>query len=267
LIQQSYYGANTLTRYDGSVSDPDYELGYYENGKWGYNPVRGGDKAGNPSRIVDIVVGESSLYIKGQPMDWGHDGSITPSYMENVYTLDDELICVDNRFVDFSGWTHQSVHQELPAFYTISYFDNFTYYGGSKPWTDDTLSSRNDLKYWSGEYHLDCEFRMRESNTETWCAWTNTSSKYGIGLYVPKIDVFLAGRNSPATKSKDNMHSSTSYVTALNQILIESYSPVEYSYLLTTGKITDIRETFKENKDFATNETLLKNRFNYRIPD
>jgi hypothetical protein len=84
---------------------------------------------------------------------------------------------------------------------------------------------------------------------------------------VPKIDVFLAGRNSPATKSKDNMHSSTSYVTALNQILIESYSPVEYSYLLTTGKITDIRETFKENKDFATNETLLKNRFNYRIPD
>ena len=35
----------------------------------------------------------------------------------------------------------------------------------------------------------------------------------------------------------------------------------------TRGIGLEIAKTFKENKDFATNETLLKNRFNYRIPD
>lgn len=259
LIQQSYYGT------DGTSGD-GYKTGYYNSTVWPYNPVQGGDKGNNASRILDIVVGKESVYIKGQPMDWGHENSVTPSYMENVYILDSNLIRVDNRFVDFSGYTHRSVHQELPAFYTVSYLDNFTYYAGSKPWTNDTLTSRNDLKFWGGEYHNDCEFRMRQSNTETWCAWTNSTTTYGIGLYVPKIDVFLAGRSGTGM-TKDPSAAATNYVAPLNQLLLVSYTPLEYSYLMTTGRLEYIRETFKENKDFATNDSLLINRKNYRIPD
>jgi hypothetical protein len=157
LVQQSYYGANS--------SSDNYQMGYFNNSSWPYNPVQGGDKANNPSRIIDVVVGTYSVYIKAQPMDWGHDGKITPSYMENVYILDDEFVRVDNRFVDFSSMNHRYVHQELPAFYTVSYLDNFTYYAGTKPWTNDKLTSRNDLKFWGGEYHNDCEFRIKQSNT------------------------------------------------------------------------------------------------------
>lgn len=258
LVQQSYYGANS--------SSDNYQMGYFNNSSWPYNPVQGGDKANNPSRIIDVVVGTYSVYIKAQPMDWGHDGKITPSYMENVYILDDEFVRVDNRFVDFSSMNHRYVHQELPAFYTVSYLDNFTYYAGTKPWTNDKLTSRNDLKFWGGEYHNDCEFRIKQSNTETWCAWTNTNSGYGIGLYVPKIDVFLAGR-SGYNGTKDANASPTNYVAPLNQMLMVSYHPIEYSYLITTGSLTDIRATFKENKSFASNSSLRDYYKNYRIPD
>ncbi len=259
LVQQSYYGTNG--------TKDDYVMGYFNNSDWPYNPVQGGDKANNPSRIVDVVVSKTSIYIKAQPMDWGHNGSITPSYMENVYTLEDHLVRVDNRFVDFSGWTHRYVDQELPAFYTVSYLDNFTYYGGSKSWTDDTLTSRNDLPFWGGEYHNDCLFYMRESNTETWCAWTNSNSGYGIGLYVPNIDVFLAGRSNGTTITKDPYAAPTCYVAPLNQMLMVSYEPIEYSYLMTTGALENIRKAFKNNKDFATNDSLHKNYKSCRIPD
>ncbi len=259
LIQQSYYGAD-------SNSDPSYVNGYFNKSEWPYNPVQGGDKMNNPSRIIDIVVGESSLYIKAQPMDWGQEGKITPSYMENVYILQDGLIRVDNRFVDFSGMKHRSVHQELPAFYTVSYLDTFSYYAGSKPWTDDTLTSHFNLPFWGGQYHNDCEFKMKQSNTETWCAWINRNSTYGIGLYVPNIDVFLAGRSS-YNGSKDPNNAGTAYVAPLNQMLLVSYRPVEYSYLMTTGKLDDIRKIFKENKDFETNESMREFCENYRLPD
>jgi hypothetical protein len=240
--------------------------GNYNGTKWPYNPVQGGDVHGNPSRIIDVVVGERSLYIKAQPQDWGHDGDLTISYMENLYVLEDDHIRVDNRFVDFSGWNHRYASQELPAFYTLSYFGDFTYYGGSKPWTDDTLSSRNDLKYWSGEYHLDCEFRMRESNTETWCAWTSSVKNYGIGLYVPGVDLFLAGRFG-YNGSTSAQAGSTNYVAPLVMKKLVSYKPIEYSYLISTGSVEQIRATFAKYKDFASNSSLHVDAQSMRVAD
>ena len=46
-----------------------------------------------------------------------------------------------------------------------------------------------------------------------------------------------------------------------------SYEPIEYSYLITTGSLATIRETFRENKDFATNESLHKNYISQRVAD
>ncbi len=44
LIQQSYYG----------IDKAHYPLGNWSGSSWGYNPVQGGDKVNNPSRIVDF---------------------------------------------------------------------------------------------------------------------------------------------------------------------------------------------------------------------
>ncbi len=258
LVQQSYYG---------TYSNGDYVEGDYNGVRWPYNPVQGGDVHGNPSRIIDIVVGENSLYVKAQPQDWGHNGDLTISYMENTYILEENYVRVDNRFVDFSGWEHRYASQELPAFYTLSYFGDFTYYGGSKSWEDQALTTKKNLQFWGDpQYNSDCTFRMRNSNTETWCAWTNSMTNYGIGLYVPNVDTLLAGRHA-YNGSKDSLNGATNYVAPLCTLKIVSFEAIEYSYMMTTGSLEQIRETFKVNKDFATNESLHKNYLSDRIED
>lgn len=258
LVQQSYYG---------TYSNDEYVEGDYNGTPWPYNPVQGGDVHGNASRIIDIVVGEHSLYIKAQPQDWGHDGKLTISYMENIYVLEENYVRVDNRFVDFSGWVHRYASQELPAFYTLSYFGEFSCYTGSKPWQDQPLTTAKNLNFWGeAEYHDDCTFRMRFSNTETWCAWTNGTRNYGIGLYTPNVDTFLAGRHA-YDGSKKAEDGATNYVAPLCTLKLVSFEPIEYSYLMTTGSLEQIRSTFKANKDFATNESLHKNYISDRIED
>ena len=258
LIQQSYYGV---------MENSEYKPGFYNGSKWCYNPVQGGDVKGNHSRIVDIVVRDCSVYVKSQPMDWSKDGEITPSYMENTYTLYGDRVQVDNRFTDFSGWTHRMTSQEVPAFYTVSYLSTFSFYNGTKPWTGDTMSYRDDLNFWGDStWHGDCTFRLRASNTETWCAWTNPKEDFGIGLFVPNVDSFLAGRHA-FNNSKESTNGATNYVAPVNFILIKSFESLEYSYLITTGSLADIRSTFTDHKDFASNSTLDKNGQDYRIPD
>lgn len=258
LIQQSYYGV---------MENDEYKPGFYNGSKWCYNPVQGGDVAQNHSRIIDIVVTEYSVYVKSQPMDWSKDGEITPSYMENTYTLYSDRVQVDNRFTDFSNWTHRMTSQEVPAFYTLSYLSTFSFYNGTKPWTNDTLSYRDDLNFWGDStWHGDCTFRLRASNTETWCAWSNTKDDFGIGLYVPNVDSFLAGRHA-FNNSKESTNGATNYVAPVNFILLKSFESLEYSYLITTGSLADIRATFTEHKDFATNATLDKNGQDHRVPD
>ena len=258
LIQQSYYGVQ---------ENAEYKPGYYNGSKWAYNPVQGGDVHQNHSRIIDIVVSNGSVYVKSQPQDWSKDNAITPSYMENTYTVYEDHIQVDNRFVDFSGWTHRYAHQELPAFYTVSYLSRFTLYNGTKPWTGDTLSYRDDLGFWGDStYYNDCTFLIKNSNTETWCAWTNPGDDFGIGLYVPNVDSLLAGRHA-FNNSKESKNGACNYVAPVNTIMLTSFEALEYSYLIATGSVEEIRATFTAHKDFATNESLHKNYQSRRIAD
>ena len=258
LVQQSYYGTS---------GNSEYSPGEFNGSRWSYNPVQGGDKYGNASRLIDIIVKDDSVYIKAQPQDWSLNGKITPSYMENTYTVTDSVIRVDNRFTDYSGWTHPYSHQELPAFYTVSYLNRFTYYGGSKPWTDAELSYRDDLQFWGdARYAEDCRFYVKKGNTETWCSWTAADTGFGVGLYVPNIDMFYAGKYS-YNGSKSPSNGATNYVAPLNTLKMVSFDPIEYSYLITTGTVEQIRSTFKQNKDFASNESLHKNYISMRVDE
>ncbi len=255
LIQQSFYGVQ---------ENDEYTPGISFDTKWRYNPVQGGDQYNNPSRLIDLVITESSVYIKSQPQDWSLDNQLTPSYMENTYTLDGDCVKVDNRFTDYSGWEHPFAGQELPAFYTVSYLDTFVWYGGESSWTGDTLSSRNNLPFW-GDYAGECTFVLREKNTETWCAWVNGSDDYGLGVYVPNVDQFKAGRYL-YDGSKSDVAESTGYVAPVNIIKMVSFEAIEYSYLLTAGSTAAIRQTFTDRKDFTDNASLHKNYQSTRLP-
>jgi hypothetical protein len=161
LVQQSYYGTDQAP----------YVPGNFNNTLWGYNPVQGGDQYGNRSKIVDYAVSETQIYIKSRPMDWSKNGELTPSYMENRYTIEDGVLRVENRFVDFSGMTHTARHQEMPAVYVISALDTFQFYNGTSPWTNGALTQKSNLPFWGGD-NPECYFTLNAANTETWCAWT-----------------------------------------------------------------------------------------------
>lgn len=254
LIQQSYYGTQT-------AGDNGYELGEFHDNAWGYNPVQGGNKYNEPSRLIDIQVYGLSIYVKAQPRDWAkHD--LTSSYMENVYTLYSNRVQVDNRFIDFSGFQHNPWRaQELPAFYTIGYLNTFVYYNGKAPWTGDTLKSDNTLGFWTED--LNATKRLLAGNTETWCAWINGDSDYGIGLYTPNLRAHFAGRlNYDITPDEvDSTAQACSYVAAIQNLKLASYHALEYSYLITTGSTQEIRDLFTEHKDFADNADLTSDVF------
>ena len=255
LIQQSFYGVQ---------ENDEYKPGISFDSKWVYNPVQGGDQYNTPSRLIDLVITENSLYTKSQPQDWSLDNALTPSYYENTYTLDGDCVKVDNRFTDYSGWEHPFSGQELPAFYTVSYLDTFVWYNGEDSWTGDTLSSKNNLPFW-GDHAGECTFVLREKNTETWCAWINGGDDYGLGVYVPNIDQHKAGRYL-FDGSKSDMAESTGYVAPVNILKLVSFDPIEYSYLLTAGNIATIRETFTARKDFTDNADLRVNYQSSRLP-
>ena len=255
LIQQSFYGVQQNDEYTPGVS---FDI------TWRYNPVQGGDQFNNPSRLIDVVITENSIYIKSQAQDWALDNQLTPSYYENTYTLCDDRVQVDNRFTDYSGWEHPFSGQELPAFYTVSYLDTFVWYNGEDAWKGDTLSSRGDLPFW-GDHSGECTFILREKNTETWCAWISSADDYGLGVYAPNIDQLKAGRYE-YDGSKSDVADSTGYVAPVNLMKIVAFEAVEYSYLLTAGSTADIRKTFTEHKDFTDNANLHKNYQSTRLP-
>ena len=240
LVQQSYYGTNK----------PPFVCGEFMGSVWSYNPVQGGDRTNAKSKLVDLKIENDRVYVKCRPLDWGHEAWFTPSYMENTYILDRDMIRVDNKFTDFSGWEHPMAGQEVPAFYTVSYLGNFWFYNGNKPWQEDELSVRRDLFFWPEDWSKHT-FPLTKENTETWCAWTDDND-WGIGLYVPDIDGYIGGRHQ-YDGSKDPFSSSTNYVAPIKKVPIQTLIPIEYSYLIYTGQLSDIRQKFNENKDFCKN--------------
>lgn len=247
LVQQSYYGTNSAP----------YEPGYYQGTAWRYNPVQGGDLNNNPSRIVNIETYDNAIYVKTRPMDWAKNGSATPSYMENLYIIFDNFVKVENRFVDFSGYTHTVAAQELPAFYTISALDTFSMYSGSSPWTGGAYTSYSNLGAWyDTAYHNQQDYTVTSGN-ENWFAW-HDSTGFGIALYVPGVTNVLAGRHAydSSNPSCDPLANATNYFAPIRNLTLVSGKPLSYSYLIAAGNVATVRETFKNNRGLIDNSTL-----------
>ena len=185
-------------------------------------------------------------------MDWGQSNRITPSYMENVYTVTDSYVKVYNKFVDFSGYTHVDVRQELPAFYTISALKDFYFYNGSSPWTGGALTKKENLPFW-GTYPEQTTFTP--SNPEYWSAWCDGTG-YGIGLYVPGVAKLRAGRHQYNGSASPNADA-TNYVSPQRNMTLICGKPIVYSYLITAGNLNTIRSIFQQNRTIISNSALV----------
>lgn len=235
LVQQSYYGAQL---------SPEYEKGEFMGNAWDYNPVQGGNQFNENSKIVDIRCDESSIYIKCQPLDWAKSKEhITPSYMEATYGIEGNKVRVSCRFTDFSGYKSLPRDQEIPAFYCIEPFNRFVYYGGSNPWSDEALTIEPELIFWP-----DAGYPNFTSH-ENWAGFIGEfDDSFGIGVYVPNETRFLSGvfAREQTTNHDPSVDGTTSYIAVVRVNLLESYSPFEYDYYLTTVSSDEIRNNFKE---------------------
>ena len=232
LVQQSYYG--TL----------DYDHGVYMENDWRYNPVQGGNQFNDHSKIVDLKITDNEIYIKCRPLDWAKEKEfITPSYMEAWYTIENGTVHTTCRFIDFSGYPEAESTQEIPAFYCIAPLENFVYYAGNKPWTDDKLSYEKDLIFWpdAGYPHF--------YSKENWAAFTGEfDDSFGIGIYVPGEEEFLTGiyERGNTTNEDPSKDGPTSYIAITKTRTFKSFEPFSYEYYLATGDAQEIRSSFKE---------------------
>ena len=97
-----------------------------------------------------------------------------------------------------------------------------------------------DLDFWGGQP----SFVLQNGSDETWCAWTD-NSLYGIGLYTPVATKLLAGRFM-YDGSKDSYANSTNYVAPLADFKLNFDESYTYTYYLTAGSVTEIRNTFQD---------------------
>lgn len=235
LVQQSYYG---------SFYGQGYEKGEFMGNIWDYNPVQGGNQFNENSKIVDIRYDENSIYIKCQPLDWAKSKDcITPSYMEANYVIENNVVRVSCRFTDFSGYVTNVRDQEIPAFYCIEPFNRYVYYGGDKPWTNDTLTIEPELIFWPDAGY------PKFNSLENWSAFIGEfDDSFGIGVYVTGETEFLSGvfGRETTTNSDPSVDGPTSYIAVIRKMALESYTPFEYNYYLTTGNKDEIRASFQE---------------------
>ena len=231
LVQQSYYGT------------ADYDYGVFMDNNWRYNPVQGGNQFNDASKIVDLRIDETSVYVKCRPLDWAKEKEfITPSYMEATYTFEGGLVHANCRFVDFSGYPSATASQEIPAFYCIEPLNSFTYYAGDKPWSGEALTTEPELIFWP-----DANYPKFYSQ-EHWSAFTGEfEDSFGIGLYVPNETEFLAGvyQRGETDEEDPSKDDATSYIAVVKDREFKSFDPFSYDFYLATGTADEIREDFK----------------------
>ena len=248
LVQQSYYGSSV----------PPYECAQYIGMAWPYNPVQGGDYTGTSSQIIDFDFSDTRLYIKARALDWAKVESVTPSYMENVYTIENGVVKVENTFTDWSEYTHSSYRdQELPAFYGIISLGTLVTYRGSNPFTGEDLSYYPALGNWVGTNRA-----QWNDVTENWVAWVNDDD-FGVGLYTPDVYSILTGKvGSDIYDGAISKAGGTTYTAMISRMRLRNYIPLNYTYYLAVGaeietvRIIECKQRFAQAR--KSEKTALK---------
>lgn len=199
-FQQSFYAA-----IGGSESATNGQNGYTRkmcwtggDGRyWPYNPVQGGDCHVNISQIVDYRRTKNTIYVKCKPLDWADNNYVTDSYLENWYSIENDVVVVKNNFVDFAGFTDMEtcgkVQLELPAAYIVQPFNKYVTYQGETPWINDEtgLIYKPNLGSWAKSADIVLK------HPEDWFAWVNNDD-FGVGVYIPDVSFYASGRASPS---------------------------------------------------------------------
>lgn len=240
-IQQSYYAGERINRQSEGQS-PNWS-------PWQWNPIQAGDYAKNRARITKWAATDTSTYVACIPMLWDMNNKEAEALLEQWTTLEGNYVHVKNRLTcrrspnDPYG-AAQNNDQEIPAVYPIAALNRLFTYTGDKPFTGDNITELEVI-----------EIKLNEEGsfwgkypkvTEKWMAFVD-SKNWGLGVYSPAAERFLAGRfeNNP---QGDDMSSATSYIAPLKTSKLDRNSVFEYDYYLLVGDLNNIRnEIYKIN--------------------
>ena len=232
LIQQSYYMGQ----------DREMPNQHRSWRPWPINPIQGGDVYNNPARVIESEHSRTMAYVKTAPKLWDLRNVEPPMTMEQWVLLDGYAVRVLVRFTAGPGaWERVPRHQEMPAVYIISWFDELHTYLGSRPWTNarTTKITRKPLpndpafpwNHWpSKEY---------PGQTENWAAIINSGNQLGVGVIFPDAELFVGGLHGRVGQMSNS--ASTMYVAPLRTMDIRPGQVVEYQYELMIGSLADIR--------------------------
>lgn len=296
-IQQSYYSVPTNQQdWDGST----FSLGTYGDvTDWPYNPVQAGDSQNNQSQIVDYRVIDTDgdkqsdvIYVKTRAMDWSYaethndsKGRTTESYMEAWYRINDALVYVDNRFIDWSGYDYsvEDKTQEFPAVYLGQGLNTLVSDKAGETQKDTNLGFWEDANAY------------KNTTTQTdWYAFVNSEADdaFGVGIYIPNIEQTVAGRvydhrnigwlsvsgnqnadecpildlgysylnDSYKNQYQNCFVSNASYIAPVCSGYMKGYEDYSYTYVLTADTLNNISGSFatlKEN-EAVDNSSLEK---------
>jgi len=243
-IQQSYYAGRSLDRKADGQS-PAWS-------PWSWNPIQVGDAFRNRAEILDFNQSENSMYIKCIPMQWDMNNQPAEATMEQWTTLTGSVLKVRNRLTCFrtDEIYGDSIlcDQELPAVYPISALKNLYTYIGDKPFSNDSLTNPEVINLASGFWGI------YKNIPEHWMAFVDENN-WGLGVYNPRCDHFLAGMSgSPRKESKDG---STSYIAPIKKEILYKNCVYEYEYYIVIGTLNEIRNKVYELNS-ETNEKHKK---------
>ena len=226
-VQQSYYAGESLDRRDEGQSE-DWS-------PWPWNPIGAGDAYGNLPQVVDASNDGSIIYAKTIPLLWDMNNESAECYFETWIALEENTVHIWNRLITIrtdAKWKVVSMHQELPAVYTIGDLYNLYTYDGSAPFTDAPLiqiqNSGPPWAYWGAN-----------AGHEKWAALVDDTG-WGVGVYNPTTEVFVGGfSGSPGGGTDDT---STGYIAPLRTELLDKDTIYEYECYLIVGTLAEIRE-------------------------
>ena len=215
LVQQSWYG-----RQDGS----DW------NGRpWRWNPVQGGDWKGRSAKILEQQVTEDSAMIRTRPVHWASGEDITDAVMEQMITLEGELLHLKCRFQYTGTETHPAHHQEMPALFVSPELNTLVTYTGSEPWKNEAVE--RSQPGWPNEYR---------KMTEHWAAWVDRNDR-GLGICVPSADELTCYRFGDGNARRG----ACSYLAPIRTLAVTPGFDHTWDIWLTIGTSEEIRSRFQ----------------------
>lgn len=229
-IQQSYYAGKSVNRQSEGQS-PAWS-------PWSWNPIQVGDYNRNRAQILAFQKTGYQLYVKCVPMQWDMDNRPAEAEMEQWTTLEGSVLKVHNKLTchrtDQIYGDSILNDQELPAVYPISALKNLYSYLGSAPFTNAPLDKPAIVNLSSGFWGI------YPTVSEHWMAFVD-DNLWGMGIYNPKCDRFLAGMaGTPGGEAADG---STSYIAPVKKEILYKNCIYEYDYYVIIGTLAEIRNT------------------------